>query len=123
MLVNANGKVYVVKFRYAAELITQTKIDKYGRKITIEWIDKITHCMIKLLDGTELISCISRCNYRDNFEKAHGREYAFVRAINFISDSKSEMFNTFIEQYNSVFKKKILRSENEDYIKTILKIK
>jgi len=124
MLVKANGKEYVVKFKYASELITKTKIDKYRRKITVEWMEKLTVCTIKIIGGsTALVSGISRCNYRDNFEKSHGREYAFVRAVDFISDNNQEMFNTFIEQYNSVFKKKILRSENEDYIKSILKIK
>jgi hypothetical protein len=124
MLVKANGKEYVVKFKYGSKLITKTKIDKYGRRITAEWIEKTTTCIIKILGNEDTnVSGIgvARCSYKDNFEKAYGREYSFVRALNNLEGSNNSVFSSFIEQYNSVFKKKIVVSDIENYFQIILK--
>jgi hypothetical protein len=99
------GQSWVVKFKY--EDISKAKFGREGRcKSVISWEEKETLCGVKRIeDGiNDYLYVRVSCTRNDPWNKAVGRELAFLKIIRLMHFDNVE----FINVYNKTFKKKII---------------
>lgn len=82
-----SGSKYMVKVRFIHTPMFKESVDEYGRNHIIYWTEHSTRAAITRITNAKLeaeitVTGISRCHYKDKFDKNFGKKLAYQNAVN-----------------------------------------
>ena len=87
IVTTTSGNKYIVKVRFIHTPVIKETTDEYGRKHVIYWTEHNTRVSITRLTSAKVnsevsVAGISRCHFKDKFNKETGKKIAYNNAIN-----------------------------------------
>lgn len=91
IITTRSGNKYMVKIRFIHTPVIKESTDEYGRKHVIYWTEHSTRVSVSRLTTAKVnsevtITGISRCHYKDKFDKLTGKKIAYNNAITKLYD-------------------------------------